>query len=174
MAMGASSRWGRRWCSPVTERQAPPRSPGTPTGYGDALTAPFWEAAVRGELAIQRCGVCGAHQFYPRPFCLACDSTELMWVTAAGTGTVYSMTTVRMQVSPELAPPYVVAIVQLDEGPRVMTNIVDGVCGIGDRVQVAWRDRVDAPPLPVFRPASDDEGGRPPRRPVGEARDGQA
>ncbi len=158
----------------MTERQARARSAGAPPSYGDALTAPFWEATVRGELAIQRCRVCGAHQFYPRPFCLACDSTELVWVTAAGTGTVYSMTTVRMQVSPELEPPYIVAIVQLDEGPRLMTNIVDGMCRIGDRVQVAWLKRRDAPPLPVFRPASDDEGRGPPRRAAEEARDGKA
>lgn len=157
----------------MTERQSPAHSVGVPRVHGDALTAPFWEAAIRGELAIQRCRACGTHQFYPRPFCLACDSTEMMWVTAAGTGTVYSMTTVRIQVSPELEPPYIVAIVQLDEGPRLMTNIVDGICRIGDRVQVAWRERADAPPLPVFRPVSDDEGG-PPRGAAGEAQDGQA
>lgn len=158
----------------MTERPAPAHPVGAPRAYGDALTAPFWEAAARGELTIQRCRACGAHQFYPRPFCLACDSTELVWVTAAGTGTVYSMTTVRIQVSPEFEPPYVVAIVQLDEGPRVMTNIVGGTCRIGDRVRVAWLKRRDAPPLPIFRPASDDVGSQPPRRAAGEARDGQA
>lgn len=116
------------------------------------MTAPFWEAAARRELIIQRCRACGAHQFYPRPFCLACDATDLVWVAAAGTGTVYSMTTVHMQVSPEFVPPYIVAIVQLDEGPRLMTNIVERACTIGDRVQVTWRERAGAPPLPVFRP----------------------
>lgn len=158
----------------MTEPQAPARSAGVPPGYGDALTAPFWKAAARGELAIQRCRACGAHQFYPRPFCLACDSTDLLWVTAAGTGTVYSMTTVRMRVSQEFEPPYVVAIVQLDEGPRLMTNIVGGSCQIGDRVQVTWRKRRDAPPLPVFRPASHDAGSQLPRGAPGEVRDGQA
>ena len=58
-----------------------------------------------------------------------------------------------LPVHPELAPPYVIAVVTLDEGPRLSTNIVDGVTGIGDRVRVVWRDREDAPPYPVFVPA---------------------
>ncbi len=144
----------------MTDQNAQTRSASAPPEYGDALTAPFWAAAARHELIIQRCRACGAHQFYPRPFCLACESSDLFWVGAAGTGTVYSMTTVHMQVSPELVPPYVVAIVQLDEGPRLMTNIVDGACRIGDRVRVAWRERPGAPPLPVFSPRPDESGGR--------------
>ena len=140
-----------------------------------SLTAPFWDAAARHELTIQRCRACGAHQFYPRPFCLACDSADLVWVSAAGTGTVYAMTTVHLQVSPEFEPPYVVAIVQLDEGPRLMTNIVEGGCRIGDRVQVTWRARADAPPLPVFRPAADGPAGGGPVSGAGkESKDGQA
>jgi uncharacterized OB-fold protein len=67
------------------------------------------------------------------------------------------VTTVRLQVIPELMPPYQVAIVELDEGPRLTTNIVGEPCIIGDRVQLAWRERPDAPPLPVFEIA-----GRPP------------
>ena len=74
------------------------------------------------------------------------------WVASKGTGTVYSLTTVNVPVIPELEPPYTVALVQLDEGPRMTTNIVGGVCGIGDRVRVVWRDRPEMPPLPVFEP----------------------
>ncbi|MGQ0548534.1 MAG: Zn-ribbon domain-containing OB-fold protein [Armatimonadota bacterium] len=152
----------------------PARSAEAPPAYGDALTAPFWEAAARHELIIQRCQTCGMHQFYPRPFCLACESNDVLWVSAAGTGTVYSMTTVRMHVSPELVPPYIVAIVELDEGPRLMANIVEGICRIGDRVQVTWRERAGAPPLHVFRPAAgESEGGRP-QTAAKETRDGQA
>ena len=119
--------------------------------YGDPLTVPFWEAAVRHDLIVQRCRACGHHQFYPRPFCLACESTDVPWVRAAGTGTIYSMTTVHMQIAPEFEPPYVVAIVQLDEGPRLLTNVVGGRSRIGDRVRITWRDREGLPPLPVFR-----------------------
>jgi hypothetical protein len=61
------------------------------------------------------------------------------------------MTTVHMQIAPEFEPPYVVAIVQLDEGPRLLTNVVGGRSRIGDRVRITWRDREGLPPLPLFR-----------------------
>ncbi len=122
--------------------------------YGDAITVPFWEAAARHELVIQRCRACHQHQFYPRRFCLACDSDDIEWTKSAGTGTVYSATTVRMKVAPDLVPPYVVAIVELDEGPRMLTNVVGGDCPIGQRVRVTWKERTDAPPLPLFEPIS--------------------
>jgi uncharacterized OB-fold protein len=127
--------------------------------YGDPLTAPFWEAAARREFVVQRCQTCGRHQFYPRPYCLACQSDGVVWVAAKGHGTVYSMTTVHLAVAPELTPPYIVAIVELDEGPRVMTNIVGGPCRIGDRVRVDWQERRGAPPLPVFRPVGEGVHG---------------
>ncbi|GAA3124930.1 Zn-ribbon domain-containing OB-fold protein [Streptosporangium carneum] len=124
--------------------------------YGDAVTAPFWAAAGQ-ELLLQRCDSCGAHQFYPRPFCLACDHDGLSWTPASGTGVIYSRTEVRVKVRPELVPPYTVAVVALAEGPRMTTLVVgdDGepgpTCEIGDAVEVAWMPRTDAPPLPVFR-----------------------
>ena len=60
------------------------------------------------------------------------------------------MTTVRRQLLPSPPVPYIVAVVELDEGPRMLTNIESEGVRIGDRVQVAWRDREDVPPLPVF------------------------
>jgi hypothetical protein len=125
---------------------------------GDPITAPFWEAARERRLVIQRCRVCGTHQFYPRPYCLACLSDDVKWVEAAGTGTVYSMVTVRIPVIPELAPPYRLAIVELEEGPRIVTNIVGGECRIGDGVRVTWRERKDMPPVPVFEPTGGTDG----------------
>jgi uncharacterized protein len=121
--------------------------------YGDPLSAPLWEAAAAHRLLLQRCDSCGAHQHYPRPFCLACDADALSWVEAGGSGTVYSQATVHVPLHTELAPPYVIAVVELDEGPRLTTNIVDGTTRIGDRVHVAWREREQAPPYPVFTPA---------------------
>jgi uncharacterized OB-fold protein len=120
---------------------------------GDPLSAPFWDAASRGELIIQRCSDCGQYQFYPRPFCLACQSDNVSWTPASGAGTIYSQTTVHIQVRPELTPPYTVAIVELDEGPRLTAIIVNGETQIGDRVRVTWRERDGLPPLPVFEPA---------------------
>ena len=65
------------------------------------------------------------------------------------------MTTVHRQVSPDLPAPYVNALVQLDEGPRLLTTLVGGPCAIGDRVRVRWQERTGAPPLPVFAPAQE-------------------
>lgn len=121
-------------------------------GIADPTTEPFWQACLERRLVVQRCSACGHHQFYPRPFCLACEATELAWVTAKGTGTIYSLTRVRIPVAEELPPPYLLALVDLDEGPRLLTNIEAEAAVIGDRVQLGWRERGALPPLPVFRP----------------------
>jgi hypothetical protein len=118
----------------------------------DPTTEPFWKACSEGRLLVQRCRACGHHQFYPRPYCLACQG-EVDWVEVEGSGTIYSLTTVRVPVQPELPPPYFVAIVELSEGPRLLTNIQGEQARIGQRVTLAWRRRDPLPPLPVFVPA---------------------
>jgi uncharacterized OB-fold protein len=118
--------------------------------YGDPLTRPFWEAAREHRLILQHCTQCGTYQFYPRPFCLECQSGEMEWSEASGRGTVYSVTTVRMNVLPDLQPPYQVAIVELAEGPRLLGGIVDDNARIGNAVEIRWRERDDLPPLPMF------------------------
>lgn len=122
-------------------------------GAADPTTEPFWQACAAHRLTVQRCAACGACQLYPRPFCLACESNDLAWVDAKGTGTIYSLTTVRLPVIEELKPPYFLALVDLDEGPRLLTNIVSQTAAIGDRVAVEWRAREGLPPVPVFRTA---------------------
>jgi len=117
--------------------------------FGDTTTAPFWEGAERRELLIQHCEACGAHQFYPRPFCLACDAPDPSWTTAAGRGTVYARTTVHIPVDPALEPPYVVGLIELEEGPRLVAAL-HGDPAIGEPVRLGWREREGAPPLPVF------------------------
>lgn len=73
------------------------------------------------------------------------------WVEATGRGVIYALTVIRLPVIPELAPPYLLALVDLDEGPRLLTNITNPTARIGDRVRLAWRDRDQGlPPLPVF------------------------
>lgn len=121
-------------------------------GIADPTTEPFWQACIEHRLLIQTCHACGHHQFYPRPFCLNCELTLLGWVEAKGTGTIYSLTTVRLPVTGEVPPPYLLALVDLDEGPRLLTNIVGDHAAIGDRVSIAWRERGELPPLPVFKP----------------------
>jgi uncharacterized OB-fold protein len=122
-------------------------------------TAEFWEGARRGELRIQRCRACGKAYFFPRPFCPHCSSKDVEWFTASGKGTLYSYV-----ISHRPAPgfqdwtPYVIAVVQLDEGPRMMTNIV-GVepkpenLPIDMPVEVTWERQDERITLPLFRPA---------------------
>lgn len=76
----------------------------------------------------------------------------MTWVEAAGTGTLYSVTTFQMQFDPERPVPYRLALVDLDEGPRLMTNLVGGAAQIGDRVRLLWMSREGLPPLPLFEP----------------------
>ncbi|HUG29486.1 MAG TPA: OB-fold domain-containing protein [Candidatus Limnocylindria bacterium] len=125
------------------------------TDYGDALTGPFWEGAVLGELRLPFCSRCGRAEWYPRPFCLACGG-EPRWRRASGRGLVHSLTVVRVPVLPDLEPPYVVGLIDLDEGPRFLAAVEarPGEVAIGDRVVVAWRSRVGLPPLAAFRPLS--------------------
>jgi uncharacterized OB-fold protein len=121
-------------------------------GIADPTTEPFWQACFEHRLLVQHCPSCGKHQFYPRPFCLSCEGTAMEWVEAAGTGTIYSVTIVRIPVVDELKPPYFLALVDLDEGPRLLTNIDGDSARIGDRVTIAWRSRDGLPPLPIFKP----------------------
>ena len=121
--------------------------------FGDPLSAPFWEAARRHELVLQKCSNCGIARVIPRPFCVSCNADAVGWVRASGLATIYSMTTVHRSMSPSFAAPYINAIVDLDEGARLLTNIVDGAgCRIGDRVRLTWHARDPAPPLPMFTP----------------------
>ena len=120
--------------------------------YGDPRTQPFWQAAREGRLLIQRCRACERHQFYPRPYCIRCGG-DVEWVESRGTAVVYSRTEVHVEV-PGFTPPYVVGVVQLDEGPRLTTHLVGDGVAIGARVRVEWRARADGlPPLYVFRAA---------------------
>ncbi|MEV5539059.1 Zn-ribbon domain-containing OB-fold protein [Saccharopolyspora shandongensis] len=123
----------------------------------DAETRPFWDGIAAGELRIQRCADCEAAVFYPRSVCPGCFGDRLDWFTASGRGTVYSWT-VAHKAFGEFADqaPFTVALVELDEGPRMLTRIVgpqdEGRVRIGDRVElVITRLGADGPELPCFR-----------------------
>jgi hypothetical protein len=123
-----------------------------------AQSRPFWDGCREGRLLLQRCEACGRHQFYPRLMCVHCDAESLAWVESGGTGRIESFTVVRRAVSTAYAPeaPYIVALIALDEGPVMMSNVVDcdiESLAVGDRVQVlfeAWTDEIT---VPKFRPA---------------------
>lgn len=128
-----------------------------PVPMPDSDSQPFWDGAREHRLLIQRCKDCGRHQFYPRIFCQGCLSDSLAWVDSQGMGHVYTYTVARVPASPAFAAevPYVVAMVQLPEGVRLVTNIVD--CSpedvhIGMPVEVTFREVSGSCTLPVFRP----------------------
>ena len=92
----------------------------------DELNRPFWEGAREGRLMLQRCAGCGHHQFYPRPFCLACASDQLEWVQASGDGHLVTFTVVHRTADAAFADevPYVFGVVELGEGPRLTVDVV--------------------------------------------------
>jgi uncharacterized OB-fold protein len=106
-------------------------------------TEPFWRACTEGTLRLPRCNACDAVVWYPRRFCPQCHrADDLSWFDASGHGTVYSFTVVRRAPDPwKDAVPYVIAYVELDEGPRVLTNIVGcdpEAVAIGQSVDVVF------------------------------------
>ncbi|MBI2305206.1 MAG: Zn-ribbon domain-containing OB-fold protein [Chloroflexi bacterium] len=124
-------------------------------------TAPFWEASKKRELLIQRCQECGRFYFYPRPLCPHCLSPHVEWVRASGRGTLYTYNINYRATYPGFAAdvPYVMAIVELEEGVRLMTNLVDvkpdpDQIKIGMAVEVVFEDVTPDISLPKFRPAS--------------------
>ena len=125
----------------------------------DDHTQAFWDAARRGTLLIKRCSACGRAHYYPRPFCPYCWSLEVSWETAGGGGTLYTYSVVHQNDLPPINErvPYVAAVVELDEGPRMMTNIVDcdiDALRVGMAVEVHFRVISDDVAIPVFRPAA--------------------
>jgi uncharacterized OB-fold protein len=122
-------------------------------------TRPYWEAAKDGRLLIKHCNACGRVHHYPRPFCPFCWSEDVEWQQASGRATVYTYSIVFRNDLPPFSEwgPYVPAVVELEEGPRLMTNIIDcppDALRVGMDVEVAFRDLTDEWAAPVFRPAS--------------------
>jgi uncharacterized OB-fold protein len=119
-------------------------------------TKPFWDATVEGRLVLRRCTDCGGVIWYPRAICPDCWSGNTEWFEASGRGTVYSYTVNHKGEGPYRdAGPYVLAYVELEEGPRIMTNILtDDVAAleVGRRVEVVFSPTTDgAAALPRFR-----------------------
>ena len=97
---------------------------GKPVPVPTPETQPFWDGCAAGELRIQRCADCALPYFYPRPVCPACGSTRVEWFTASGRATLYSyVINHRPARGFEDDAPYAIAVVELAEGPRMMTNI---------------------------------------------------
>ena len=121
-----------------------------PVAPEDHVTKPWWEATREGKLLVQECRSCGGKQLYPRSICSGCGSPGLSYVSASGRATVYSHTTVRRAPHPSFEPPYGVALVRLEEGPVILTNIVDGEPRCDAAARLVWEDLPDGRKLPVF------------------------
>ncbi len=123
----------------------------------DAVSEPYWKAAAEGKLLIQSCPSCGNKQFYPRALCTQCGG-DPEWYEASGSGTVHTFTVVRqmgMRAFREELP-YVVAMVELDEGPMMMGNVTDcdpEAVSIGMPVEVHFVRVDDDTGIPYWRPA---------------------
>jgi uncharacterized OB-fold protein len=125
----------------------------------EAETRPYWDAAADGKLLLRACSDCGTVHHYPRPFCPACWSENVEWVEASGRATLYTWSTVFVN---DMYPfrerlPYIAAVVDLAEGPRMMTNVVDAEpddLAVGMDLEVTFRPVTDEITAPVFRPAA--------------------
>lgn len=136
---------------------ADPTRPLPNTGEFD--TGGFWKATRDKRLTYQTCDDCGAVIFYPRRHCTKCLGNSLSLKDASGRGTVYSFSVIRQSYHPFFRNivPYAVAWIDLDEGPRLLSNVV-GVAdpltdiSIGMVVEVDWEEHEDVN-IPLFRPA---------------------
>ena len=124
------------------------------------VTQPFFDSCSARAMALQRCTACDTWIFYPRSLCPHCFGADLAWEQVKGTGTLYSFI-ICHSPGPGFSReecPYVSAIVELDEGPRLHTNLIDvdptpDAVRIGMRVEVVYEDCDDNITLPLFRPA---------------------
>jgi uncharacterized protein len=112
----------------------------------------YFDAAAKGTLLLGRCNECREYHFYPRALCPFCFSDRTEWVPAAGTGTIYSYSTLHRGTP----VPYTIAYVTLDEGVTMMTNLVDcdvSKLSISQRVKVVFKEAADGAKVPMFTSA---------------------
>ncbi|HEY5211163.1 MAG TPA: Zn-ribbon domain-containing OB-fold protein [Stellaceae bacterium] len=111
-------------------------------------TKHFWDAAATGQLLMKKCLACGELHYYPRSICPFCHSDRTEWLAASGKGTIYSYSVMR-----RVPEPFAIAYVTLEEGPRMLTNLVD--CSlddlkIGKPVTLVWKPSDNGPNVPMF------------------------
>lgn len=122
------------------------------------VAEPFWEATKAKRLVLQRCGDCKKFVFYPREFCPHCFGESLSWEEASGEGSIYAISVMHKPGNPLMAGevPYAVALVELKEGVRMLTNLVGCKPGdgqVGMKVRITWEALPDGRNLPQFEPA---------------------
>lgn len=134
-----------------------PGAPTRPIPEPTPETLHFWEGTQAGELRIQRCQDCEGAYFPPRPFCPRCSSRNVAVEVASGRATLYSYV-IHHREMPGFTPPYAIAVVELEEGPRMMTNIVGceqtpEALVLDMPLEVTFEQVGEAISVPLFRPA---------------------
>jgi uncharacterized protein len=138
----------------IAEMAEPARAKPKPTPE----TQHFWDGTQAGELRLQRCDACANVYFPPRPFCPSCASRKVSVFKASGKGKLYSYVINHRPAAPGFTPPYAIAVVELDEGPRMMSNVIDcpqtpEALELDMKLEVAFEKLDDKITLPLFRPA---------------------
>jgi hypothetical protein len=121
----------------------------------DEASRPFWEATLKGTLLLMKCSDCGAFRLPSRAHCDGCLSSNFTWEQASGRGKVHTFGVMHQRYHPGFQYPYNLAVVELEEGPRLPTNIVgvdNADVRVGMKVVVDWEVHEDVA-LPKFRPA---------------------
>jgi uncharacterized OB-fold protein len=129
-------------------------SEGRPLPVPTEISAPHWEGAKAGRLMVQHCAACKVHVFIPRRACPTCLGEPLDWVESSGRGTVYSYTIIHRPPHPAFDPPYCAAIIELEEGWHMLSNIVGSppeAIRVGLPVRVEFLEASEEISLPVFR-----------------------
>jgi uncharacterized OB-fold protein len=117
-------------------------------------TSFFWEGTAANELRIQKCGECGALRHPPGPMCLRCGAEATGYDVVEGVGQVFSFVVHHHPPTPGRKTPYVIALVELDAGVRMLGEVIDvdpASVRIGDRLEVAWQKIDDELTLPAWR-----------------------
>ncbi|WP_432973802.1 Zn-ribbon domain-containing OB-fold protein [Dactylosporangium sp. CA-233914] len=132
------------------------------------LGVEYWERTAQGELPLRVCSDCGQARIYLTSVCPQCHGRDSTWTTSAGEGTVFVSTVVRYRLSPEFPDSYVFALIDLDEGVRMMANVLqDGepeLVPIGSRVRLTFEELPSGQHLPQFVLADSANSRRPGRR----------
>lgn len=120
------------------------------------LSQAHWDACREGKLKVQQCQQCKTYVFIPQPRCTHCQSSELDWVESSGRGKVYSYSVVHRAPRPQFEVPFAVAIIELEEGWHMLSNVLE--CPMGDvkidlPVEVRFRKMTEEITLPYFVPA---------------------
>ncbi len=136
------------------ELQRPLPTPMTPEAK------PYWDGLRAGKLMLPKCGDCNTAFFYPRILCPHCHSRNVDWIEASGKGKLYSFEIAYRSFNPafKVEPPFILAMVELEEGPRIMSNLINveadpAAVKCDMAVEVVFEKQTDEVTIPLFQPA---------------------